>query len=323
MGGRGMILESLVELAQRESLLTNPDYEPKPVAWVIVIGDGGKFVNAIPTAGESGEGKKAKGKMFSIPRRVGRTSGACADFLVDKPEYVFGIKPDGQVSKRDPLVCLDLFRKSVREALESTKLPALAAVSEFLENDLERGMAFDRIKAHGYSSNDLCAFEFQGERVHEIPGVQTYFSRTRRPAGEHQKQCLICGTLGAPVDKHPSVKIPGGTTSGIALVSFNSDAFESYGLDRNENAPVCRNCADGYTTALNRLLSDNYPDPNRPGETLPRRRVRLSTDTTAIFWADEEARLLNLFSSFFDEPRVEDVESLLRSPYKGHHAAPG
>ena len=73
-----MILGSLVELAQRENLMTNPDYEPKPVAWIVAIGDGGMFVNVIPTAGESGEGKKAKGKTFSIPRRVGRTSGACA-----------------------------------------------------------------------------------------------------------------------------------------------------------------------------------------------------------------------------------------------------
>ena len=37
--------------------------------------------------------------MMRIPRRCGRTSGAAADFLVDKSEYVLGIEPDG---KRKP-----------------------------------------------------------------------------------------------------------------------------------------------------------------------------------------------------------------------------
>ena len=30
-----MILSKLCELARREDLLANPDYEPKPVAWII------------------------------------------------------------------------------------------------------------------------------------------------------------------------------------------------------------------------------------------------------------------------------------------------
>src|SRR5208282_4212720 len=95
------------------------------------------------------------------------------------------------------------------------------------------------------------------------------------------------------------------------------DAFESYGLSRNENAPVCRDCADAYTTALNRLLSDRYPDPRHAGATLPRRSVRLSPDTTAVYWANEEAEVLDLFTSFFDAPRVENVRALLEAVHKG------
>ena len=101
-------------------------------------------------------------------------------------------------------------------------------------------------------------------------------------------------------------------------MSFNSDAFESYGLSRNENAPVCRDCADAYTTALNRLLSDRYPDPRHEGATLPRRFVPLSRDTTAVFWADEDVEVLDLFTSFFDAPRVESVRALLEAAHKGN-----
>ena len=317
-----MILGSLVELAKSEKLLTNPDYEPKPVAWILVVEDGGKFVNTVPTAGEAAQGKEAKAKIFSIPRRTGRTSRASADFLVDKSEYVLGVEPDGKRSEDDLRIRLGLFRGAVRDALAPTGLPALAAVCAFLDSETERGRAIESVAAQEYRSNDLFAFQFHGVLVQDLPEIQTYFSRMRRRNGKRQKQCLICGSPGIPVDKHPAVKIPGGTTSGIALVSFNSDAFESYGLARNENAPVCRDCADGYTTALNRLLSGRYPDPQHPGETLPRRFVRLSPDTTAVFWADEEAPVLDLFSSFFEAPRAEDVETLLRSPYKGRRAPP-
>ena len=66
----------------RERLLTNPDYEPKPVAWIIHVGDGGQFAWAVPTA---------EGKKMNVPRRAGKTSAALADFLVDKSEYVLGV----------------------------------------------------------------------------------------------------------------------------------------------------------------------------------------------------------------------------------------
>lgn len=316
MGGGGVILESLAKLALREGLLTNPDYEPKPVAWIIVVGDGGKFVNIVPTA-SGDEGKKAKAKVLSIPRRLGRTSSAVADFLVDKSEYVLGVEPDGKRSESDLAVRRRLFRRSVQDACEATQAPSLLAVMQFLSSGEERQRVIERISVEGYKSNDLFAFEYGGRLVHELPDIQAYFSRSRRAAAGAGAQCLICGSTAVPVPKHPSVKVPGGTTSGIALVSFNSDAFESYGWSRNQNAPVCRDCADAYTTALNRLLSDRYPDPRHPGETLPRRFVRLSADTTAVFWADDEATVLDLFTNFFDVPRAESVAALFEAPHRG------
>lgn len=312
-----MILESLVALARKEKLLANPDYVPLAVAWILAVGDEGRFLNAIPTAGEAEPGKKPRAKVLSIPRRRGKTSGPAADFLVDKSEYVLGVEPDGKRSQEDLAERLGLFRKSVREALATTKIPALAAVSGFLESDAERGQAIEHISAQGYQSNDLFAFQYHGQLVHEVPEIQKYFSVLRRSVAGTGRQCLICGATAVPVKKHPSVKVPGGTTSGVAVVSFNSKAFESYGFERNENACVCRDCADAYTTALNRLLSDRYPDPKNLGQTLPSRFVRLSPDTTALFWADEDTPVLQLLKEFFDAPRVESVGELLKAPGKG------
>ncbi len=316
-----MILSSLGELARREGLLSNPDYEPRPVAWVISVGERGQFVNLIPTASEDADAKRQTAKIFQIPRRRGRTSSAVADFLVDKSEYVLGIEPEGKRSKDDLRARSELFRQSIRAALQKTECPALSSLVTFLESDAERGLAAARLTTEGYKSNDLIAFEFHGKLVHELPVVQQYFSHARRTASEDTSQCLMCGSRTGLVDKHPTVKVPGGSTSGVALVSFNTDAFESFGLLRNENAPVCRDCADAYTTALNRLLSDRYPDPRHDGATLPRRFVHLSSDTTAVFWADEEATVLDLLTNFFEAPRAETVAALFESAYKGRAAA--
>jgi CRISPR-associated protein Csd1 len=317
-----MILESLSALARREDLLANPDYVPLPVAWILVVGEGGRFGGAIHTTGEAERGKKPRAKVLAIPRRRGRTSGAAADFLVDKSEYVLGVHPEGRRAENDLAERLRLFRRSVQGALAAAPSEALAAVGAFLDSDAERARAIDQVSAEGYESNDLFAFQFGDKLVHDLPEVQSYFSALRRSAGGRGKQCLICGATAAPVKKHPLVKVPGGTTSGVALVSFNSDAFESYDLSGSENAAVCRDCADGYTTALNRLLNDRYPDPRNSGQTLPRRYVRLSPDTTALFWADDEADILQLLTEFFDAPRVESVGDLLKAPYSGK-APPG
>jgi CRISPR-associated protein Csd1 len=312
-----MILESLKDLAIREGLLANPDYEPRPVAWILAVGTGGKFGGAIHTTGEAEPGRKPRAKVMGIPRRNGRTSGAAADFLVDKSEYVLGVHPEGARQEKDLAERLGLFQQSVLDALAAAPGDALAAVSAFLQSDAERARAIEQISAEGYESNDLFAFQFDDRLVHDLPEVQAYFSVSRRSAGGAGRQCLICGARAPAVRKHPLLKVPGGTTSGVALVSFNSDAFESYGLSGSENAGVCRDCADGYTTALNRLLSDRYPDPRNPGQTLPRRYVRLSPDTTAVFWADEEAPILQLLTDFFDAPRIENVGDLLESPRSG------
>ena len=73
---------------------------------------------------------------------------------------------------------------------------------------------------------------------------------------------------------HPQISgVVGANTTGAAIVSFNLDAFESYGKSQSYNAPVGTRDAFRYTTALNRLLADDA------------RRVRIG-DATVVFWSD-------------------------------------
>jgi CRISPR-associated protein Csd1 len=309
-----MILKSLTDFARREGLLADPDYEPKPVAWIIQIADGGSYVGLIPT----GEGKR-----LNIPRRVRRTSKALPDFLVDKSEYVLGACRQDKLTKlRSPEELAkrhEMFRANISTAHESTGAAALRAVADFLSNEDQRCRCAMDAEAAGYQNNDLFAFQYGGSLVHELAEVREYFSKLRAETSNSGVPCLVCGRERVPVDKQPVVRVPGGSSSGVALVSFNWHAAESYGLSRNQNAPVCRECADAYTTALNRCLDRGYVDQS--GNVLSRRSVRLCSDTAAVYWAEAGQEIVDLFGGLLDTPTPEAAEYLLSAPYKGYPPA--
>lgn len=66
--------------------------------------------------------------------------------------------------------------------------------------------------------------------------------------------------------------VRGAQSSGASLVSFNAEAFCSYGHEQGENAPVSTYAMTAYTQALNYLLrSDN---------------VRRIGDVTVVYWVE-------------------------------------
>ncbi|NLG83239.1 MAG: type I-C CRISPR-associated protein Cas8c/Csd1, partial [Firmicutes bacterium] len=86
-------------------------------------------------------------------------------------------------------------------------------------------------------------------------------------------QCLVTGEIKSIARTHPEIKgVRGANPRGASLVSFNQEAFTSYGKDQSFNAPVSEEVASGYTTALNYLLDNQN------------RRIFLG-DTTVTFWA--------------------------------------
>ena len=319
-----MILASLRKLAQTEGLTEDLDYEPRLVSWIISLDAEGRFLGFISTAMPQGPKGKPLAKTMQIPRRVKRTVDNTPDFLVDKPEYVLGLLDEsGLKSERIKKVELRrlLFLDQVQKAAAVTSRHSLLAVSNFLQSDSARAEATAKLAQQVFASNDLLCFEVNGELVHDDAQVRAYFSTQRIDSGENVVQCLLCGELRPPVANHPSVQIRGGSSSGIALVSFNASAFESFGWDRNENAPFCRNCAEDYTTGLRRLISARYPDPHHPGEFLARRFVSLSNDTTAVFWADIPSEGLDWFADIFEKPDPQAVKAVLESPWTGSDPA--
>lgn len=325
-----MIIEALYQLATRANLVPDLDYEVKPVAWLVPVTSDGKLLPFRGTHVMSGQtGKKAKPvpKSFAVPRQPLRTSGDCAFFLCDKSEYVFGELPlasEGAMRATEKLAMrFALFRDQVRDCVETTRDTAATAVLQALD-DVAAGRQAVSLPAE-CQPNDLFAFLYTPDvdrLVHERAAIRDFWAEQRRQAegvGD-QFQCAITGRMMGAPGNFPKVKrVPGGTSSGVSLVSFNARAFESYGLSSNENAPISRAAAEASATALDRLLHPAYPDPRSPDRALPRRSLPLSEDTIVCYWSadDRGEAFVDAFAPLLEVSDARLVGDMFRSIWSG------
>ena len=115
--------------------------------------------------------------------------------------------------------------------------------------------------------------------------------------------CLVTGNAAPVARLHPSIKgVWGAQSSGASLVSFNLDAFTSYGHEQGDNAPVSEAATFAYTTALNRFLEKDSGH-----------RIQIG-DASTVFWADAEdlgnaADAEDMFAAYFDAANDDAIES--------------
>jgi CRISPR-associated protein Csd1 len=113
--------------------------------------------------------------------------------------------------------------------------------------------------------------------------------------------------------------VPGDNGSDKSLVSFNANAFESFGWEGNENAPISRDAAEACSTALNRLLDPAYPDPKNEHLTLRPHHIRLGDDTVVCYWARGErgSKLVDWMSELLNASDPDRVADVYRSLWTG------
>ncbi len=333
-----MILKALYDLAHREELLPDPDFEIKPVSWIIRVGDSGQFLGIEPLkqAEKLPEGSKKKPKMLGLPMFVpyqgARTSGDRAFFMVDKSEYTLGLDPKGEREADKLCSRLKMFYDQIEQCRKATGHPAANAIALFLSSLLKKDQVV--LLPDDCLTNDLFAFSYSLDdcRVHELKEIKKYWkgvcSKTNNDEG-NGKLCLITGRKSLVADKIPLLKnVPGGSTSGISLISYNSAAFESYGWKEKTNSPVANATisSDGALssmTALNRLLHPNPPDPQDPNQTLSRQNVHLSSDTVVCYWTRNKSALSDSFGLAIEvaEEKIEakpaQVAEMYKSLWKG------
>ena len=124
------------------------------------------------------------------------------------------------------------------------------------------------------------AFSYEPDRrtmrtLQDRPAARNLWQRLAAEGDRSAAICLISGEMGPVARLHPAVKgVWGAQSSGASIVSFNLDAFTSYGHEQGDNAPISEVSAFAYTTTLNRFLERDSGH-----------RIQIG-DTSTVFWAD-------------------------------------
>lgn len=308
-----MILQSLVrhyDALAAKGRIVPVGWSTARVAFALRLARDGSLLDVIPMKIPSKNGKKEVPQPMCVPEQVKKTSGVAANFLCDNSAYLLGVDSKGKPERTKE--CFEASKKLHHEILDGVKSEAAEAVLRFFDtwkpDSAEENEALaeflDEIKT---GANIIFQAE-DGSNVQDDVEVKAVWEKhsAQKSDGAVIMRCLVTGEKAPVARLHPNIKgISGAQPSGASLVSYNAQAFESYGHEMSDgtgqglNAPVSELAAFKYATALNAMIAD-------------RDHVQRIADTTVLYWADgAEPAYQDVFSAeAFGSPNETDMKDL-------------
>ncbi|QBR71297.1 type I-C CRISPR-associated protein Cas8c/Csd1 [Beijerinckiaceae bacterium] len=249
-------------------------YSVEKIGFLISLNEDGTVAGP-PIDLREGEGKKKTPRLMRVPQPTKRTSGVAPNFLWDKTSYVLGVTAgEGKRTSEEQAAFVARHKELLKDSDdEGLRALLLFLTSWYPENFTKFGWP-EEIK------DQNVVFSLESERrnnicLHDRPAVRALWARLCSAGEKSQATCLVTGEYGPVARLHPAIKgVWGAQSSGASLVSFNIDAFTSYGHEQGDNAPVSEAAAFAYTTALNHFLERDSGH-----------RVQIG-DASTVFWAD-------------------------------------
>lgn len=245
-------------------------YSEEKISHAVVLGLNGDVVDV--QCLENSSGGKRRPCPLPVPQPPKRSVNVVPAFLWDKTAYALGASSRGAEYAAPRFA---EFKKRHLDLLARSEDVGLIALATFLES-WQPGRYGDLPDAEDMLDKNV-VFRLDGDLgfLHERPAArQVWENRCSLPVGT-EGSCLVTGERGVLARLHPKIKgVRGAQSSGASLVSFNLDAFNSFGRRQGDNAPVSERAAFGYVAALNTLLARQS-----------RQRIQIA-DATTVFWAE-------------------------------------
>ena len=289
------LLASLVRAYDRLKDAPPYGFSSEKIGFCVVLNPDGTVAEVIDLRDTD---KKRSPRMLLVPQAVKRTVGIAPNFLWDKSAYVLGVTAgEGKRTAEEHA----RFRERHAEWLAGTEDAGMLTFLRFLESWTPDAFTppvwLDDLRDQNIVF--ALADEYRDRYLHDRPAARALWRRLGTEGASDPQICLVTGDAAPIARLHPSLKgVWGAQSSGASLVSFNLDAFTSYGHDQGDNAPVSEAAAFAYTTALNRYLEKDSGH-----------RIQIG-DASTVFWADcadmklaEEAEFL--FGGYMD-PAADD-----------------
>ena len=330
-----MILQALHEYYHRKAADPDParrlpafGRELKEIPFILDLMPDGRLAGIQDT--RNIEGKKKIAARYLVPKGVKKTSGIAANLLWDNAEYVLALPDakklaDAQAKGKADEYVQRLHEMQAEFRARIAALPAAAqedegvrAVLAFIDGSPAQAVAERSLGAEIAAINPVLSFRLVDDPALDLvcqrPALAVVATDDAGDEGDivatgvpnAVAMCLITGNQAPAARLHTAIKgIWGAHTAGANIVSFNCDAFNSYGKVQGANAPVSEAAAFAYTTALNHLLDRGS-----------RQRAQVGGAST-VFWAQEredadmEAWLAALVADSDDpDAHTEQVRSL-------------
>jgi CRISPR-associated protein Csd1 len=233
---------------------------------------------------------------------ITRTSAIEPMFLWDKTAYALGLAPE---LKKRTVQEHEAFKKRQRDLIGDNSDAGLNALLRFLESWISSPDGLPRYREELIGSNVVFRLAGDSGYLHDRPAAREVWLRHLSANPVQTGTCLVRGERAEIALTHPTIGgVRGAQSSGAAIVSFNQEAFKSYGKDQGANAPVSQHAAFAYTTVLNDLLRRGSSQKMQIG------------DATTVYWAEatdpKEANAAEqVVAWFFEPPSLEGRDAAL------------
>lgn len=311
-----MILQSLTRyyqrLASQENKTTGslkvPAYgfSEEKIGYILVLDEDGTLVDVVPHLSDE---KKPKPRLMSVPQSFKRPGITPKPFFLwDKTAYALGVEANKNKAEaaEKPFVPSEhtfaAFKERHLQALRDTQDEGLLALRRFLEQWQPENFAQSPCTPEMLDANVVFKLDGTSGCIHQREAAQELWTGSLKSDGGDAEVgfCLISGEESPIARLHPAIKgVYGGQSSGGSIISFNQEAFASFGKEQGANAPVSEQAAFAYTTALNYLLRRENGHCLNIG------------DASTVFWAEaatvEQAQAAeNMFSCAVNPPDTHD-----------------
>ena len=316
-----MLLQSLVKLYEawaEKGEIEKLGWNPVKISYGVSLDEDGNVDEIIHLKTNAPKGNKEIPSLISLPMPVKRSVGVASNFLYDNATYVFGYDNSNKPDRAKQ--CFDCFRSVGNKVLENTDDEFSTVIKKFLQKDYsEFENLSDLLTNLNCTENTIDDILNKGANLLLMPlgkfptdskticeSWNSYYEHSDAPKGV----CLVTGKDDHIAKLHPVIKgIRGAQAAGASLVSFNATAFDSYGKENGYNAPVSEYAAFAYTSALNKLVSDND------------HRI-FAGDTTVVCWTEDgESAYQDVFAGIFnsdDEVKQKDLHDTIVSIVNGN-----
>ena len=316
-----MLLQSLVKLYEawaEKGEIEKLGWNPVKTSYGISLDEEGNVDEIIHLKTNAPKGNKEIPSLISLPMPVKRSVGVASNFLYDNATYVFGYDNSNKPDRAKQ--CFDCFRSVGNKVLENSDDEFSTVIKKFLQKDYSEfenlsdlltelnctETTVDDILNKGANLLLMPLGKFPTDSKAICESWNSYYEHSDAPKGV----CLVTGKDDHIAKLHPVIKnIRGAQAAGASLVSFNATAFNSYGKENGYNAPVSEYAAFAYTSALNKLVSDND------------HRI-FAGDTTVVCWTEDgESAYQDVFAGIFnsdDELKQKDLRNTIVSIVNGN-----